>query len=63
MQHWSEARRFPGRIVIEKREEALRRAKGWKRPDTLWTDGSRQEMEEVGAACVWETPGGWTGRR
>ena len=35
MQHWNETRRFPGRIVVEEREEALRRAKGWKRSDTV----------------------------
>ena len=63
MQQWSEERRFPGRIVVEEREEALRRAMGWKGPDTVWTDGSRQETGEVRAACVWETPGGWTGQR
>ena len=63
MQRWSEAKRFPGKIVIDEREEALQRAKGWKEPDTAWTDGSRQETGEVGAARVWETPGGWTGCR
>ena len=63
MQRWSEARRFLGRIVVEEREEALRRAKGWKGSDTVWTGGSRQDTGEVGAACVWETPGGWTGCR
>ena len=41
MQRWSEAKRFPGNIVIEKREEALQRAKGWRGSDTVWTDGSR----------------------
>ena len=63
MQQWSEARRLPGRIVVEGREEALQRAKGWRGSDTVRTDGSRQETGEVGAACVWETPGGWTGCR
>ena len=47
-----------------KRAEALRTAKEWDRPDTVWTDGSRQEDSAVGAACVWRSPeGGWTGRR
>ena len=51
-------------IVVEKKEEALRTAKEWARPDTVWTDGSRQEDGAVGAACVWRSPeGGWSGRR
>ena len=28
-QEWDEGRRFGGRIVVEKKEEALRTAKGW----------------------------------
>ena len=63
MQHWSEARRFPGRIVVEKRESALATAMTWREPGTVWTDGSRQENGEVGAACVWRTQEGWTGPR
>ena len=33
--------------------------------DTIcqWTDGSRQGSGKVGAACVWKTQEGWTGRR
>ena len=63
MQHWSESRRFPGIIVVEEREDALRRAKEWRGPDTVWTDGSRQENGRVGAACVWRSEEGWVGRR
>ena len=33
------SKRFGGRIVVEKKEEALRIAKEWDRPDTVWTDG------------------------
>ena len=65
-QEWVEGRRFRGRIAVEKKEEALRMAKEWDRPDTVWTDGSRQESGAVGAACVWMSPEGegrWTGRR
>ena len=51
-QEWEEGRRLGGVIVIEKKEEALRTAKEWDRPDTVWTDGSRQEDGAVGAACV-----------
>ena len=47
MQHWSETRRFPGKIVVEKRESALITAKEWRGPDTVWADGSRQEDGRV----------------
>ena len=57
---WS--RRFPGRIIDE-REPALRAASEWNHPDTNWTDGSRQDNGTVGAACVWKSQEGWTGRR
>ena len=30
---------------------------------TVWTDGSRLDSREVGAACVWRSAEGWTGRR
>ena len=63
MQRWSEARRFPEMIVEEKRESALITAEGWRRPDTVWRDGSRQEDGGVGATCVWKGREGWTGRR
>ena len=48
---------------MEKRESALITATTWREPGTVWTDGSRQENGEVGAACVWMTQEGWTGRR
>ena len=62
-QEWSEARRFPGRIIIDEREPALRTASEWSRPDTIWTDSSRQDSGTVRAACAWRTQGGWTGRQ
>ena len=65
-QEWDEGRRFGGRIVVEKKEEALRTAKGWSRPDMVCADESRQEDGAVGTACVWRSSGeegGWTGRR
>ena len=64
-QEWEEGRRFGGTIIVEKKEEALKTAKEWNGPDTVWTDGSRQEDSAVGAACVWRSPdrGRWTGRR
>ena len=39
---------------------ALQTAHEWRRWGTIWTDGSREDSEEVGAAYVWQTPGGWT---
>ena len=57
-QEWEGGRRFGGMIVVGKKEEALRTAKEWDRPDTVWTDGSRQEDGAVGAACVWRSPEG-----
>lgn len=62
-QEWSEARRFPGRIIVEERGPALEAAKRWSHPGTIWTDGSRQDSGEVGAACVWRAQDGWTGQR
>ena len=63
VQEWSTNRRCPGRIVVEERTEALVTAREWRHRDTIWTDGPRLESGEVGAACVWQSPGGWTGRR
>ena len=63
MQHWSETRRFPGKIVVEKRESAMITATTWREPGNAWTDESRQENGEMGAVCVWRTQEGWTGRR
>ena len=34
-QGWSSARRFPGHIVVEDREPALRTASTWDRPNTV----------------------------
>ena len=55
-QGWS----FPGNIIIDEREPALRIASEWSLPDTIWTDGSRQEGGRVRAACVWRTQEEWT---
>ena len=59
-QQWGTTRRFPGRIVVEKRESALITASEWshhdtvecRHRDTVWTDGSRLDSKEVGAAVV-----------
>lgn len=37
--------------------------KEWRRQDTIWTDGSRLDNGEVGAACVWQSPSGRTSHR
>ena len=63
LQEWSASRRFPGRIVAEERAGALVTANEWRRRDTIWPDGSRLGSGEVGAACVWQSSSGWTGRR
>ena len=44
------------------REGALNTAAAWSQRDTIWIDGSRLEDGRVGAACVWQTSGGWDGR-
>ena len=36
-------------------------AKEWRGPDTVWTDGSRQEDGRMGVVCVWMAQEGWTG--
>ena len=44
--------------MVEKKEDAFRRAKGWDPPDTVWRDGSRQNNGAVGAGGVWRSPVG-----
>ena len=54
---WPAHRRFQGKIEVEPREEALRKAKEWKdTKNSIWTDGSRLEGGKVGAAAVWWAP-------
>ena len=38
-------------------------ARNWRMQGTIWTDGSRLDSGKVGAACVWKTREGWTGKR
>ena len=38
-------------------------AKEWKGRNTVWTDGSRFDSGEVGAACVWKDGEVWMGSR
>ena len=65
-QQWGTVRRFPGRIIVESRAGVQNTASGWgQHGDTIWTDGSRLDSRDLGAACVWRPPmdNGWTGRR
>ena len=67
-QEWSRCLAFPGEVAIDSRAKALEIAsrpdrRTWTREDTIWTDGSRLDSGKVGAACAWETPSRWTGRR
>src|SRR6266705_808452 len=62
---WCEGRPFPGGICIEEPGPAAETASLWKARDTVWTDGSRLDSGDVGAACVWKggSEEGWRGRR
>ena len=62
-QDWSQSRTFPGQVYIDKEKPALETAKEWRSRDTVWTDGSRFDSGEVGAACVWKDGERWKGSR
>ena len=62
-QRWSAGWHFQGKIIVDSRAGALQTARKWRRRDTVWTDGSRIDSGEVGAACDWQSPSDWTGRR
>ena len=64
-QVWGEGRAFLGRVVIQEKEQALAVAGGWDTdsPNTVWTDGSRLDSGDVGAACASSGGGGeWVGQ-
>ena len=64
-QVWGEGRAFLGRVVIQEKEQALAVAGGWDTdsPNTVWTDGSRLDSGDVGAACASSSGGGeWVGQ-
>lgn len=63
VQRRSTGRRFRGRSVVEERTGALATTRERRRRDTIWTDGSCLGKEELGAAGVWQSPGGWAGHR
>ena len=67
-QEWSRHLTFLGEIAIDSQSKALEIAgrpdrRTWTREDMIWTDGSHLDSGKVGAACDWETPSWWTGRR
>ena len=41
----------------------MENARNWRASGTTWTDGSRLDSGEVGAACAWRTLEGWAGKR
>ena len=47
---------------MEERTGALITASQRSRGDTVWTNSSRLGSADVGAACAWRTPTGWTRR-
>ena len=52
-----------GRVLVDRRGEALQTAREWRRRDMLWTDGSR--LDSGGwerERCASRTPCGWAGR-
>ena len=50
-------------MIVGSRADALQTAGSWTQRDTIWTDESRLDSGNVGAACVWKTTSGWTSRR
>ena len=55
MAMWGGIQVFQGRVIVERKEEALRTALEWRDwTQRVWTDGSTLEDGRVGAA----TPGG-----
>ena len=62
VQRWDVLRAFQGKVFVESKEEALATAMGWSdQQGTVWTDGSRMENGQVGAAAVWWEAGKWRG--
>ena len=59
----SEGRAFLGGVAIQERDQALAVARScrWDNPNTVWTDGSRLDSRDVGAACAWNNDGEWVG--
>ena len=61
-QRWNAMRAFQGKAHVDSKEDALALALEWTdRVGTVWTDGSRMENGQVGAAAVWWEEGRWRG--
>ena len=54
VQRWEAVRAFQSRVCVDSREDALALALEWSgRSGAVWTDSSRLEGGQVGAAVVW----------
>ena len=61
-QRWNAMRVFQGKVHVDSREDALALALEWTdRLGTMWTDDSRLQSGQVGAAAVWWEEGRWRG--
>ena len=45
---------FPGEIVIETKKKAIEQAKRQQVGTVFWTDGSRLDTDNIGAAVTWK---------
>ena len=62
IQKWEQFRVMRAEVFVDKKEEALERAKSWPDEDqenTVWADGSRLENRAVGAAVAYRRGGSW----
>ena len=65
VQRWEEFKEIRAEVHVERKEDALKRAKEWteeREEDTVWTDGSRLENKRVGAAIAFKREGDWRTR-
>ena len=63
VQRWDSLRLSQDRVIVDRNEEALEVAQEWADQErTVWSDGSRLESGEVGAAVAWWKEGGWGGQ-
>ena len=61
-QRWDALRCFQGKVYVDSKEDALRVAQEWSDQwGAMWTDGSRLEGGEVGAAVAWRDNSSWRG--
>jgi ribonuclease HI len=54
---------FPGRIIVQRTEDALIAARAMQPGNAIWSDGSRLENGRSGAGIAWQEPcGEWKAR-